>query len=199
MPLSRRRITDAESLRALAHPLRLELLELLVVEGAQTASQAAARLGQSPSNCSWHLRKLAEHGFVREVEGRSRPAGRSRPWRAVTEGLTWGDPSDDDQTTAAGEGLTDMLLERELQRFRAARAASAGEAPEWREATSLNQSKLWLTAEEAQRISEQMRELFLSYGDRMADPGGRPESARLVAVVGWLVPSGPPARADAER
>lgn len=191
MPLSRRRVTDAESLRALAHPLRLELLELLVVEGAHTASQAAARLDQTPANCSWHLRKLAEHGFVREVEGRSRPAGRSRPWRAVTEGLTWGDPEDDDATTAAGEGLTDMLLERELQRFRAARAASAQEPLEWREATSFHQSKMWVTAEEAKRISEAVADLYLSYGDRIADPDKRPEGARLVSVVGWLVPSGP--------
>ena len=38
-----------------------------------TASQAAARLDESPSNCSWHLRKLAEHGFVREARGGHRP------------------------------------------------------------------------------------------------------------------------------
>jgi predicted ArsR family transcriptional regulator len=188
MPLSRRRVTDAASLRALAHPLRLDLLELLVVHGPQTASQAAERLGQTPANCSWHLRKLAEHGFVREAQG---TGGRSRPWRAVTEGLTWGDPADDPAAAAAGEGLTDMLLERELQRFRAARAATASEPAEWREATSLNQSKLWLTAEEAAGISEAMRELFLSYGDRVTDPGQRPSGARLVSVVGWLVPSGP--------
>lgn len=158
------------------------------MEGAQTASQAAERLGQSPANCSWHLRKLAEHGFVREVAG---TPGRSRPWRAVTEGLTWGDSDDDPATAAAGEGLTDMLLERELQRFRAARAAAETEPVEWRDATSFNQSKLWVTAEEAREISEAMRELFLSHGDRMTDPDQRPADARLVSVVGWLVPNGP--------
>lgn len=188
MPLSRRRVSDAASLRALAHPLRLELLELLVVEGALTASQAGERLGQSPANCSWHLRKLAEHGFVREVAD---TPGRSRPWRAVTEGLTWGDPDDDPATAAAGEGLTDMLLERELQRFRAARAAAETEPAQWRDATSFNQSKLWVTAEEAARISEAMRDLFLSHGDRITDPDQRPDGARLVSVVGWLVPNGP--------
>lgn len=188
MPLSRRRVTDADTLRALAHPLRLELLELLVVEGAQTASQAGERLGQSAANCSWHLRKLAEHGFVREVEN---TPGRSRPWRAVVEGLSWGDPEDDPATAAAGEGLTDMLLERELQRFRAARAAAEQEPAEWRDATSFNQSKLWLTAAEAAEISDALRDLFLSYGDRISDPDQRPADARLVSAVGWLVPNGP--------
>jgi len=190
MPLSRRRVTDAASLRALAHPLRLDLLELLLVQGPLTASQAAERVGQSPANCSWHLRKLAEHGFVREVEG---TPGRSRPWRAVTEGLTWGDEDDDPATTVAAEGLTDMLLERELQRLRAARAAAETETPEWRAATGVNQAKLWVTAEEAAELLEQMRELSLSYADRITDPDSRPPGARLVSVVGWLVPSGPPA------
>lgn len=189
MTLARRRVSDASALKALAHPLRMDLIELLVTEGAQTASQAAARLGETPANCSWHLRKLAEHGFVREVTG---VPGRSRPWRVVTEGLTWGDPDDDAETTAAGEALTDVLLERELQRLRAARAAAPREPREWRDATSVYQSKLWLTAAEAEELSEQLTQLFLTHAERLRDPAARPEDSRLVSLVGWLVPSGPP-------
>ena len=85
MPLARRRITDPEALKVLAHPLRMALLGALVTEGPMTASQAAALLEESPSNCSWHLRKLAEHGFVREARGGT---GRNRPWQAVSEGLS---------------------------------------------------------------------------------------------------------------
>ena len=69
MPLTRRRVTDTASLKALAHPLRMALLGALVTEGPMTATEAAALLDESPSNCSWHLRKLAEHGFVREARG----------------------------------------------------------------------------------------------------------------------------------
>ncbi|MGZ5416957.1 MAG: ArsR/SmtB family transcription factor [Nocardioides sp.] len=187
MPLSRRRVTDASALKALAHPVRLALLELLVVDGPTTASQAGAALGETPANCSWHLRKLAEHGFVREVTA----PGRSRPWRAVTEGLTWGDTDEDPETTAAGDALTDMLLEREVQRLRASRAAAATEPAEWREATSFNQTATWMTAEEAQDLSAAMVELFQAHTERIADPGSRPAGARLVSLVGWLVPSGP--------
>jgi DNA-binding transcriptional ArsR family regulator len=188
MPLSRRRVTDAAALKALAHPVRLALLELLVVDGAHTASQAGAALGETPANCSWHLRKLAQHGFVREVTG---VPGRSRPWRAVTEGLTWGDSDGDAETTAAGEALTDMLLERELQRLRAARAAAATEPQAWRDATTFNQTQAWVTAEEATELSAAMVELFLTHAERIAEPGTRPDGARLVSLVGWLVPSGP--------
>lgn len=189
MPLSRRRVTEPAALKALAHPLRLALLEILITEGAKTASEAAVLVDESPSNCSWHLRKLAEHGFVREAAGAS---GRNRPWRAVSEGLVWGDEAEDSETSAAGDALTDMLLERELQRLRAARSSSAQEPAEWRDATSVNESKLWLTADEAKQLSEAMVELFLTHADRLRDPDSRPDGARLVSLVGWLVPSGPP-------
>lgn len=188
MPITRRRVTDAGALKALAHPVRLGLLELLVTEGPLTATEAGRLLDQTPANCSWHLRKLAEHGFVREAPSRG---GRTRPWRAVSEGLTWEDGDEDPELTAAGEALSDMLLERELQRFRAARASAVSEPREWREATGLNRSRLWLTPEEARALSEEMVALFLRHAERLTDPDKRPEGARLVSLVGWLAPSGP--------
>jgi len=180
-------VTEPAALKALAHPLRLALLELLISEGPRTASEAAALVNESPSNCSWHLRRLAEHGFVREASG---GAGRNRPWRAVSEGLVWGDDQEGPQTSAAGDALTDMLLERELQRLRAARVSSAQEPAEWRSATSVHESKLWLTAAEAEQVSEAMARLFLTHAERQSNRGSRPRGARLVSLVGWLVPSG---------
>jgi len=67
-------------MRALAHPMRVALLEALSREGSLTATQAGDLLGESPANCSFHLRTLAEHGFVEEAPGGS---GRQRPWRRV--------------------------------------------------------------------------------------------------------------------
>lgn len=187
MPLSRRRISDSAALKALAHPVRLALLEMLATQGPKTASQAGLLIEQSASNCSWHLRKLAEHGFVREAQPLS---GRKRPWRAVMEGLVWGDDETAD-TSTAGDALTDVLIERELQRLRAARASHAQEPAEWRDATRVSRSQLWLTPREAVELSEAMVDLFRAHGGRSNDPASRPEDARLVSLVGWLVPSGP--------
>src|SRR3954447_2545058 len=189
MPLSRRRVSEASALKALAHPVRIALLGALVTEGPMTASQAAALVDESPSNCSWHLRRLAEYGFVREAPGGT---GRNRFWRAVSEGLEWGEGDDEDPTTRlAADALTDMLLEREMQRFRAARAARAQEPQEWRDATGLSQSQLWLTATEAQQLNDELQELFFRYTERSRDRALRPDEARLGTPVGWLVPSGP--------
>ncbi len=193
MPLSRRRVTDAAALKALAHPVRMALLGVLVTEGPMTASQAAELVGESPSNCSWHLRKLAEHGFVREARGGT---GRNRPWQAVSEGLEWGEdaPGGEPPEPAdelAAEALTDMLVERELQRLRAARASRESEPAPWRAATGLVQSAQWLTAEEAQELKDDLTALMLRYADRSGHPDRRPVGARLVSMVGWLVPRGP--------
>src|ERR1700749_4766010 len=79
-------VTDARAMRALAHPLRVALLELMRRDGEITATRAAELLGESPGNMSWHLQTLAKYGFVEETgEGR----GRSRPWRLASEGQSF--------------------------------------------------------------------------------------------------------------
>ncbi len=172
-------------MKALAHPLRLDLLDLLVVRGSMTASEAAVVLHQTPANVSWHLRKLGEHGFVRQAtEG----PGRRRPWKAVAQSLMWGEDAEDATTAAA---LGDIAFEREFQRLRAAVAALPAEPETWRDATTVNQSRLWLTAEEAKELGAQMRDLFWGKADRFTDPSARPPGARVMALMGWIVPSGP--------
>ena len=188
MPLSRRRVTAAADLKALAHPLRMAILGALVTEGPMTASELGRLLEESPSNCSWHLRKLADHGFVGESSGGH---GRNRPWKAVSEGLVWGESDEDPTASAAADALTDLMMEREVQRLRAARASRDQEPPEWRDATGLSQAAMWLTADEAEELLARQHELFLTHAERMRDPSSRPDGARLMTMVGWLVPSGP--------
>src|SRR5262249_20411466 len=87
-----RKITDARTLRALAHPVRIELLEALLHGGAQTATEAGERIGETPTTCSFHLRQLAKYGFVEEAGGGQ---GRARPWRLTTIGMSLAPASGD--------------------------------------------------------------------------------------------------------
>jgi DNA-binding transcriptional ArsR family regulator len=77
-------LTDPEVLEALAHPVRLDVLTYLMANGPASASECARAVGDSPSNCSYHLRTLAGHGLVEPVESTDR---RQRPWRATITGF----------------------------------------------------------------------------------------------------------------
>src|ERR671911_2321151 len=78
---------DGGSLRALAHPLRVRLLSLLRGQGPATATILGERLGESSGATSYHLRVLAEHGFV--VDEPTRNRGRERWWRAAQDMTSW--------------------------------------------------------------------------------------------------------------
>src|ERR1700760_3578282 len=81
---------DVTTLRALAHPLRLRLLDLLRFGGPATATMLAKRVGESSGSTSYHLRQLAKHGYIEEVPG---SGGRARWWRSVEKRTTIGDGS----------------------------------------------------------------------------------------------------------
>jgi DNA-binding transcriptional ArsR family regulator len=187
MTITQKAVTSPDALKALAHPVRMDILEALVVEGPLTASQLGERLDQNPSNCSWHLRKLADHGFVRAVTGNH---GRRRPWQAVAEGLTWGEDDPDARTTRAADALSDLMLQREIQRLRAARAGRANETAAWREATNSVGSLVYLTAAEATALITSIHDTLLGFEvDLHHDPAAMPAGSLLVSVVAWVTPT----------
>src|SRR5215467_3284043 len=97
-----RELTDPKAMRALAHPVRLALLEALTDAGTLTATEAGERVGESPANASFHLRQLAKYGFVEEAEGGT---GRRRPWRLKQLGLWIEDVHEDPEAQVASREL----------------------------------------------------------------------------------------------
>ena len=102
-------------MRALAHPVRIALLEELVLGGALTATEIGERIGESPTTCSFHLRQLAKYGFVEEAGGGK---GRARPWRLTSIGMSLPATHDDPETEIAAGALTRLVRERQLDRYR---------------------------------------------------------------------------------
>lgn len=182
---SPRPLADPRTMRAVAHPVRLALLEQLNLNGPQTATELAARVGQSPANCSWHLRHLAEHGFVETAEG---GGGRRRPWQVTSRGMSWGEGDLTPEQHLAGEELSRLFLQRELERFLAWQHRSPQEDQPWREAGTASQSMLWLTPEELTEVNAEIRDLLMARLDRLDDPALRPPGARLCSLVAWGAP-----------
>jgi DNA-binding transcriptional ArsR family regulator len=78
-------IGRAEQLKALGHPLRLRVLEVLGESGEQlTNRELAIRLGVDPGHLHFHVRMLANAGLIERVEGGRR---REKPYRAVAANI----------------------------------------------------------------------------------------------------------------
>jgi DNA-binding transcriptional ArsR family regulator len=181
-----RRLSDPRELQALAHPVRLGIMELLTVGGPLTATELADRLDETPANCSWHLRKLAEHSFVEEAGG---GIGRQRPWRVRSSGLAWDDVDATPGELRAGRALEEMLLQRQVTRFQLARAQLLDDGlREWAEAATSTQTVSWLTAEELDALNLEVRALLEKYADRYTDPARRPPGSWLCELVAWGAP-----------
>jgi hypothetical protein len=177
-------LTDAKAMRALAHPLRMAILELFSVRDTLTATQASEVLGESPANCAFHLRTLAKYGFVREAGGGK---GRERPWSRVNRSLTVTTDQPDPQAALAAEELSRLWLERWIDRARRI-YGSRNMVPGWDEASGWSGSYLFLTPDETVRIREQMRRMLKRYEDRVTDPALRPEGA---LPMEWMIFTAP--------
>jgi predicted ArsR family transcriptional regulator len=178
-------LTDPRALRAVAHPLRLSLISLLRREGPLTATQAGARVGESPASCSFHLRQLAKYGLVEEAGG---GRGRERPWRATAQFTSWPEVADDPELEAASQLLSKVVAERYFQRAFDWLERLPKEPPEWAEAAAFGDAMLYLTAEELASLRQELLALAERYGERTADPSLRPEGSRLVAFLQLAFP-----------
>ena len=194
-----RRVTDTRTLRALAHPVRIALIETLTVYGPMTATEAGERIGESPTTCSFHLRQLAKYGFVEEAGGGK---GRSRPWRITRVGLSIDFADTDPEAEVASMALTRMWRERALARYWTWLETSAAYPRRWRDAATDSEFVFYLTVEEMEQLSEELIALLLPrYVERVSDPSLRPASAVPVEMVLFSWPlempaDGPPAGGD---
>ena len=183
-----RELTDPMTMRALAHPVRLALLEALTHHGPMTATEAAEHVGESPSNCSFHLRQLAKYGFVEEADGGS---GRRRPWRAVTVGTQFTDVHEDTETALAAGALSRVIRDRLLARARVGMEQSRLLPDEWRAVLGTSDMTLYVTPDEMHAIDEAILEVLWKYRERIADRSKRPEGSRAIQLAALAYPIEP--------
>jgi DNA-binding transcriptional ArsR family regulator len=177
----RMEVTDGAVLAALAHPLRVALLYQLNALGSRTASQCAQALGETPANCSYHLRQLAKVGLVVRDEAAD---GRERPWRSVYTGLDLHpavDDPDPEVVTAARAtraALANAEIEEHARLAREYLRLEQRVPKEWREAGTGASYSLRLTAEELAGLVKTLDAAIRPYiGLTRADP---PEDAQPV-------------------
>jgi len=185
----RRILDDPVAIRALAHPLRLKLHNLVGREGPTTAAQAARALGISQALASHHLRQLAKYGFVEPADGGNQ---RDRPWRVTATSHTV------PRTGLAVDLLERVVAERAVEHLaewhRRRNADDADEAG-WREHSGVGQSLVYLTLAEYEELHRAIDALInpLVERRRLGDVEARPPGARPVDLTLISVPLPPTA------
>lgn len=160
-------ISDPKAIRALAHPLRLDLLQLLGAGGPATAAQCGRVLGASQASCSFHLRQLAKYGFVEDAgPGRDR---RERQWRVAHAQLSVRISSGDD--VVVRQQIERLVVEREMQAILDYSRRPDGASPEWQHKAGIVTGMAVLSPDEAAAIKEQWIALLRPYIDRAQADG----------------------------
>jgi predicted ArsR family transcriptional regulator len=144
-------------MRALAHPVRIALVEELSLSGAMTATEVGERIGESPTTCSFHLRQLAKYGWVEEAGGGK---GRARPWRMAPIGFSMSASNADPETDIAAATLSGLFRERQMARFQTWQETRATYPRKWRVAAIDSEYLFYLTADELAQLTEEMHQLL---------------------------------------
>ena len=81
-------ISKPDQLKALGHPLRLRVLEMLGEEAGKvfTNRELAGRIGIDPGHLHFHVRMLLKAGLIRLAEDSG--GKREKPYRAVARNIT---------------------------------------------------------------------------------------------------------------
>ena len=171
--------SDALRLRALAHPLRWKMLDLLSGEGSATATQCAEVLGESVASCSYHLGILGKYGYIEHVPGTT---GREKPWRPATKRLVFARTDLAPEEKRALEAAAGAFLELQFGQLKDQLRRVSLEPPEWAQAGGMSAGALYVTPSELGELKEELNALLLRYQDRDDDPGLRPAAARRARV-----------------
>lgn len=180
-------VTDVRALRALAHPLRNRLLALLRLHGPSTATLLAEQVGESSGSTSYHLRQLADYGFVEDAGGLG--TGRERWWRAAHRMTSW-EASD----LLGQEGGREV--QSEMVRLQVAHHGTVlqswlqqrdGLGPDWEAAASVNDYAFQLTPAQAAELAVELTAVLERW--HAAHPADAPaDGSELVSVLLDVVP-----------
>lgn len=160
------------TLKAIAHPVRLSLYEALLASGPSTASRLSSAVPKAaPASLSYHLRLLAQHGFIEEAPELGTD-GREHWWRAIPGGISWSDEelAGNPGTRKAASEAEAVLLGRQMRRVQTwVHEAYARWPAKWRAAARNEDSVLELDVDELRQLGEEIDAVLAVWRQRTSE------------------------------
>jgi DNA-binding transcriptional ArsR family regulator len=166
--------------KALANPVRRDILSYLGEHVEANSTSVAKALGESTGTTSYHLRKLADLNLIAEIEERS--TGRERWWKSLMKDIHT--PPDIELTPDEREAAVKLGALKLSHDLSLVVKAYSG----YLESGGWNQIHRWgtkLTNEQIASFVEEYQALMWKYSSA---PGEAPEGARQMAVRLVMVP-----------
>ena len=169
-------VLDTSTMKALSHPLRVQMIGILRRFGPATATTLAQRLGINTGATSYHLRQLAAYGMI--VEDEAQGNARDRWWKAAYQRtyLETGDFSGEETSAYLA-----TIAEVHAAELRLAAQEMPALPDEWRDAGTMSDYWLLLTPGETGAMLEELYEVVARYRSH-EDTAEVPKAARRVTV-----------------
>jgi DNA-binding transcriptional ArsR family regulator len=180
-------IKDAAVLRAVAHPVRRRLLDVLRVDGPSMPSVLARHTGQAVANVSHHLRVLAGAGLIEEAPELARNR-KEHWWRMPDRSISWNsaDFGGDAAGLAAADAALALDLQRQVELISAWLGSPASQQEPWTSAAFSSDGFLRLSPAELAELGAEIGQVLDRYAGRPEAPGREP-----VFVIGRGFPARP--------
>ena len=169
------KIKDAAILKAVAHPLRRRLLDVLRVDGPSMPSVLARNTGQAVANVSHHMRVLGDAGLVEEAPELARNR-KEHWWRIVDAQLSW-NPTDftaDAGDIATADAAESLGLQRQVDLTATWLGSPASREEPWSDSAFSTDSWLRLSPIELAELGAEIQQVIDRYLGRPEAPDREP-------------------------
>ena len=172
-------ISDLETLKVLADPLRLSIIELLVKPS--TVKRVANKIGKPPTKLYYHFNLLEKHGLINMVDTRivsgiveKHYQAAARSFQVSRDLLTPGSESFDENLDVVLSGIfADAREDLRTSLMDGTTVPGDEETPAAKQ-LRLQRTRVWLTPDQAETFYKQLNDLLETYS-RSNDDAGTPE------------------------
>lgn len=171
-------VSDPARIRALAHPVRLELLDYLDDESQATATECAEAIDESVASCSYHLRMLAKHGYIEQVDRQ----GREKPWKVVSHDRSQMIDRDAPGSVHALSAMASLQVHRQLDRIQSWLLRAPQLPIDDIDVSTISGSSFYATYDEIRQFREDLWQLSRRFDGRWQHPELRPDGSLPVQL-----------------
>lgn len=166
------RINDLDQVKALAHPLRLRIIETLAASEPMTTKQVAESLGEKPTRLYHHVKLLEKAGLIRITHTRQNRGTTEKYYEAIARQFRasadlFSDEIPDDQKNALRPMIRTVFDNTTSELLRLVDADQSGVLLE--DAGLLSYIEMRLTQEQIDEVQQRLKDI-LDYLQSLEDP-----------------------------